>query len=166
MTPDHVRQLYAYNRWANRRVLDSVAALGEGELTRDLASSFPSVRDTLVHMLSAEWIWLMRWKGASPAGMLDPREYPSPDALLARWGEVEREQAAFVDGLDSEALARRVRYTNTRGEQWEYPLGEMLVHVVNHASYHRGQVATMLRQLGRTPAPTDLLLFRDELASG
>ncbi len=156
-----IREWYKYNQWANARMLDAVANLTPEQFTRDLRNSFSSVRDTLVHMLSAEWIWLERWRGTSPEAMLDPADFSSLDAIGPRWAEVEKKQSEFVQKVSDEGLRRIVSYTNTTGESWSYPLGEMMYHVVNHASYHRGQVTTMLRQLGAAPAATDFLLLRD-----
>jgi len=162
MNAADVRSLFAYTRWANAQVLDAVAALPPESFVRKIPSSFPSLRDTLVHVLSAEWIWLERWKGVSPKAMLDAASFPTPEALRARWREIERERDAFLADLPDDALARVVSYVNTKGETWKYPLGHMMQHVVNHSTYHRGQVTTMLRQLGATPPWTDLLVFEDE----
>lgn len=156
-----IRLLYRYNRWADARVLDSVAALTGEQFTEDLSGSFRSVRDTLTHILAAEWIWLRRWRGTSPAALLDPADFPTIAALRARWAEVEAEQTDFVEGVTEGALEEVVAYVNTKGEPWRYPLWQMMQHLVNHSSYHRGQVATLLRQLGAKPASTDFLLFFD-----
>ena len=80
-----------------------------------------------------------------------------------RWSEVEAEQRAFVESLTTERLLSPVRYVNLQGESWEYPLWRQMVHVVSHSGYHRGQLATLLRQLGAKPLPTDFLLFHDQL---
>lgn len=162
MNPEEMSFLYAYNRWANRRTLAVASPLTPDEFLRVLGSSFPSVRDTLAHILAAEWIWLERWKGNSPGALLDAREFGTLADLRKRWEEVEREQAVFVASVTEASLSRTVSYVNTKGETWSYPLGQMMQHLVNHSSYHRGQVTGMLRQLDREPAPTDLLLFIDE----
>lgn len=166
MMVEEIKELYAYNRWANRRLLDAVSRLGSGEYTRELGSSFPSVRDTLVHILSAEWVWLSRWRGRSPAGIPDSWDVSTFDGLRAQWTEVERDQQAFVSDLTEGALGRSIAYRNTSGEPFEQPLGEMLRHVVNHSTYHRGQVVTMLRQLGAEATATDLILFYRGLPAG
>jgi len=157
--------LYEYNRWANARMLDAASGLTTEQLTRDLSSSYHSVRDTLVHILSGEWIWLRRWQGTSPKAMLNPADFPSVGSLRAKWAEVERDQTAFIHQLTDEALETAITYTNTRGEHWTYPLGHMMQHLVNHSSYHRGQVTTLLRQLGAEAVPLDFLIFID-MASG
>jgi uncharacterized damage-inducible protein DinB len=154
-----ILQLYEYNRWANHRVLDAASALWEEDFTRDLGSSFGSVRDTLVHILASEWIWLSRWEGRSP------REIPHGWAtsgyaeLRSHWTDVEERQRRFVAELTDARLDEVVSYRNTSDEQFHAPLWQMLRHVVNHSTYHRGQVITMLRQLGAEACSTDLILF-------
>lgn len=154
--------LYRYNRWANSRVLDTAVTLGREEFVSTIPSSFPSLRDTLVHVLWAEWLWLQRWKGLSPRTMFVPGDYADAGAIRSRWTELQAEQAGFLRTLDEGALSRDVRYVNLRGETWEYALWKQMLHVVNHSTYHRGQAVTMLRHLGRTPPATDLLVFYDE----
>ena len=161
MNRDDIQQLYRYNKWANTTVLKSVAPLNTQELTRILGGSFPSVRDTLVHIMAAEWIWLRRWKGVSPRALLDAPEYPDLEVIKSRWLEIDAEQVTFVEQVTDDALKEMVSYVNTRGQTWQYPLGRMMQHVVNHSSYHRGQIANFLRQLGAQPAATDFLLYLD-----
>jgi uncharacterized damage-inducible protein DinB len=154
-----IKDLYAYNRWANHRVLDATSRLSPEAFTKDLGSSFPSVRDTLVHIVSAEWVWLSRWRGNSPSGVPDSWDVSTFEAVRANWAAVERDQEAFISGLTREALGQKLAYRNTRGEAFEQPLWQMLRHVVNHSTYHRGQVVTLLRQVGAEVVSTDLILF-------
>jgi uncharacterized damage-inducible protein DinB len=163
MEPDEVRELYNYNAWANHRTLDACAALTEEQFIRDLRSSFRSVRDTIVHILGAEWIWLDRCNGRSPVALPSPEPFVSVSGVRARWGEIERDQLGFVGGLSAADLDRVIEYRNMRGNRFAYPLRRILRHVVNHSTYHRGQVASMLRQLGIAPAATDLLRYYDVL---
>ena len=165
MNKQDVGFLNEYNRWANARMLDAASKLTSEQFTRDLKSSHRSVRDTLAHVLAAEWIWLERWNGTSPVALLNPDEFPTVDSLRTRWTETERDYESFISGLQDESLERVIAYTNTRGEEWKYPLGQMIQHVMNHSSYHRGQVTAMLRQLGAEVTPVDLLVFMD-VASG
>jgi uncharacterized damage-inducible protein DinB len=161
MNKRDVEYLCEYNRWANARILDAVSKLTPEEFTRDMQSSHRSVRDTLAHLIAAEWIWLERWKGTSPAALLQATDFPTVESLGARAAGVERDYAAFIDGLVDESLDEVISYRNTRGEEWAYPLGRMLQHVMNHSTYHRGQVITLLRQLGASVTPVDLLVFMD-----
>jgi uncharacterized damage-inducible protein DinB len=158
---EEVAKLLDYNRWANARTLESVAPLTQEELDRKLGGSFPSVRETLVHIYAAEWIWLERWRGTSPKGLPSPDEMKTLDGLKERWARVEEERSQFARGLSADRLGETIAYFNLAGEGRKNRLGELFVHVVNHCSYHRGQVATMLRQLGRKPLSTDYVLYLD-----
>jgi uncharacterized damage-inducible protein DinB len=156
---DEFRRLYAFNRWANLRFLDALDGLSADELTRDMHSSFPTVLATLIHALGAEWIWLERWLGRSPTTFPDASALTSVAAVRARWDALWADQQAFLDGLDDGEGARPVTYRNMAGQEFTQPLGDLLRHVVNHASYHRGQLTTLLRQLGHGAPSTDLVLF-------
>lgn len=158
-----IRELFAYDRWASRRILDTVSKLTHDQFTRDLGSSHPSVQATLAHLLAANWVWLERWGGRSPSGLPDAGwDVDTFEALRVKWTEVENAQREFVEGLADEELEHPLSYRNTRGEPFEQPLWQLLRHAVNHASYHRGQVVTMLRQLGAEAVSTDLVLFHRE----
>ena len=159
------RELFAYDEWANALALGAAARLSGEEFTRDLGNSFPSVRDTLVHLLFAEWVWLRRWQGESPRAVLDPAEFPDVESVRARLAQVARERAVLIAGLGDADLERTVAYVNAKGERWSYPLGRMMQHVANHSTYHRGQIVTMLRQLGAPAPSTDLLYYDDERAA-
>jgi uncharacterized damage-inducible protein DinB len=157
MTLDNVRTLYAYNSWANHRVLDACAPLSAAQLTQNLHSSFPSVRDTLAHIMLAEWLWLERWLGRSPAFPVS--DFADLAAIRARWQKNEADLNAFIQKLSAADLDRVVEYKNTKGNVFSNPMWQMLQHLVNHGTYHRGQITTMLRQLGASPSTTDLIAF-------
>lgn len=161
MDLERVRALYDFNRWANGRMLGTAEKLSPEQLTKDLKNSFPSVRDTLVHIMAAEWIWLERWRGNSPKTLLDVSEFPTVSTIRTRWSEIERQQEEFIAGLTEDSLKRVVSYINLKGDPYEYPLWQMLQHLVNHSTYHRGQVTTMLRQLGTQAVATDFLVYYD-----
>jgi uncharacterized damage-inducible protein DinB len=165
MNKQDIEHLYAYDRWANAKTLDVAARLTPEQYTQHLGNSHASVRDTLAHILAADWIWLMRWRGTSPKALFNPEDFPDMESLRAKWAEIESEQAEFINVLTDEALATVIVYTNTKGEEWAYPLGDLMQHLVNHSSYHRGQVTTMLRQLGAEAVSTDLLYFLDAKAA-
>jgi len=154
--------LYRYNAWANEQVLDAASRATAPDFTRDLKSSYGSLRDTLTHIVWAEWLWLERWKGVSPTLVFAPSDFPDVVSLRERLHTVVVERSAFLGGLPAERLRQPVEYRNRKGELWRYPLWQQLHHVVNHSTYHRGQVATMLRQLGATPATTDFLVYYDQ----
>jgi uncharacterized damage-inducible protein DinB len=156
------REAFRYNRWANQRTLGAAATLSDDDLDRDTRSSFPSVRRTLVHILASEWIWLRRWKGESPTDT--PAGWQALDLMGIRsaWDSIEVERDQWLSTLSESDLDRVIEYRNTRGEPHERTVWLMLRHVVNHSSYHRGQVTTMLRQLGASAASTDLVYFGAE----
>lgn len=159
MTTGEVRQLFAYDAWANGLVFEAAAALSEERAGHPLASSFPSVVATLAHVVGAEWVWMRRWLGDSPVGFPEWVATPVLDDLRARLSAVEREREAFVAGLSDADLGRVVAYRDLAGRPFAEPLDGLIRHVVNHSTYHRGQVATQLRQLGVTPPGTDLIVF-------
>ncbi len=162
MTIDLVRTLYRYSAWATARIFKAATRLSPGELAAPSGASFSSVRETLVHIMAAQSIWLSRWKGASPTALLDAREFSDLASIRARWDQIEADTQRFVASLTDSDLARIVEYRNTRGERWAYPLWQQVVHQVNHATYHRGEVAAALTQLGQSPGDLDLLIFIDE----
>ncbi len=157
-TLDDVRELLAFNRWAHRAFLDVMLALPPGEVDRESASSFPSIRATFAHMVGAELIWIQRWEGLEPK---IPEGWEALDmgALRDALEEVEARQDAFVAGLEPGELAREIRYGDRAGNPHISRIDHMLVHVVNHASYHRGQLATLLRRFGHVPPSTDFIKF-------
>jgi len=165
MNLDDVRLLYDYNTWANRRVLDACSSLTDEQFTRDLKSSFPSVRDTLVHLILAEWIWLERWHGRSPTQGPSAADFPDLASVRRRWEEVERDLTDYIASLNAEDLMRMIHHKTMKGDPQAAPHWQMLQHVANHQSYHRGQIATLLRQLGAKPVATDLIAFYRERAS-
>jgi uncharacterized damage-inducible protein DinB len=153
-------QLYAYNRWANSQILEASSELSEEQLHRDLKTSNTSVFGTLQHILWGEWRWLGRWQSSPPPGA-DPLTVARLTDLSERWAEVEAARTEFLAKLRDLDLARLASYENPPGKSWTYALGHMLQHVVNHSTYHRGQVAALFRQLGEQPRPTDYLVFFD-----
>jgi uncharacterized damage-inducible protein DinB len=164
MTPEEMRTLYDYNTWANRRELDAAAALTGEQFTKQLGSSFSSVRDTLAHILGAEWVWLERFQGRSPSLLPDGAQYADVASLRTAWTELEERLLKFVGGLKQEDLNRVMEYKTLKFGTYSNPLWQSMQHVVNHGTYHRGQVTTMLRQLGAQPILTDLMHFYRERA--
>lgn len=163
-TPEDIARLFAYNRWANGQTLDSVAPLSAAEFTQPVGGSFGSLQGTLAHIYGADWVWFERFHGSSPRALPAPEELLSFAVLRDRWERVQEQQRAFVEGLTAERLAEPLTYVSFKGDTFTYPLGETLVHLTNHGTYHRGQVATLLRQLGKTPVTTDYLPFLRSLS--
>jgi uncharacterized damage-inducible protein DinB len=162
MSPDDIRALYDYNAWANQRALDSVASLTVEQFTRPLGSSFASLRDTLAHIWGSQWVWLERFQGRSPAALPDVGQFPDLSTLRARWDDDEERLQKFVSSLTQEDLNRVVSYRTMKFGEYRNPLWQSMQHMVNHSTYHRGQVATLLRQLDAKPISTDLMHFYRE----
>jgi uncharacterized damage-inducible protein DinB len=155
-----LRTLLDYHYWARDRVLDAAARLTPEQFTRDLRSSFPSVRDTLAHLYSAEWAWYSRWQGHSPTALLPAERFPDVETVRREWSGHEGKMRAFLEGLDEHGVTRVFEYTTLDGQRRTSLFWQMLQHLVNHGSYHRGQLTTMLRQLGAAPPQsTDLVAY-------
>jgi len=162
----YIQLLYEYDSWASQRILDACGQLTQEQFLRDLGSSYPSVRDTLAHIYGAQWIWLERWQGRTPRALPAAADFPDLAALRSRWQGLEQDLQAFVASLDNDKLHMNLSVTTTDGIQYTQPLWQMMQHVVNHGSYHRGQVTAFLRQLGHKAVATDLIRFyRDRGAS-
>jgi uncharacterized damage-inducible protein DinB len=161
-----IRTLYDYLLWAHERMMAGVSELTPEEFTRDLGPGPRSVRDTLVHMMSSEWLWLSRWHGVSPGAMLDPGAFPTLEAVEERWRGIRTELQRFLGQVRDPDLLYPLPYVSTEGEELRVPLACAMEHVVNHGSYHRGQVAGLLRRLGKTPLGTDLILYYLEQEPG
>jgi uncharacterized damage-inducible protein DinB len=159
---DALGRLLEYTEWANHRIVRASATLSVDDFKRDLGSSHGGVRGTLAHMLSTEWIWLERFKGVSPSRMLDEGEFPDVLALRERWGAVEAHRRAWFKSMKEQGIRDKIKYQNTKGRAFEAPLWQLLQHVANHATYHRGQVTTLLRILKAPVVSTDLLLWDRE----
>jgi uncharacterized damage-inducible protein DinB len=163
VTASDVRLLLDYHYWARDRLLDAVERLPPDQFTREMRGSFRSIRDTLVHIYSAEWLWFARWQGQPPTTMLSPDPYPDVETLRTAWRSHEQQMRAFFDRQDDAQIARAIDYRSMAGHAATSILWHMLQHVVNHASYHRGQVTTLLRQLGAAPPTSmDIIAFYRE----
>jgi len=159
MTVKDLERLYDYGYWANKKLLAVVSTLTPEQFTESVAGSYGSVRNTLVHILSAEWGWLDRCGGQARGPALKADDFPSVESLVEAWMKVEGWVRAFLAELKDEELCRSVEYKNLRGETRSMALGELMQHGANHGVHHRGQVALLLRVLGQVPGNFDLLFY-------
>ena len=160
MTIQDLRTLLDYHYWARDRMLAALAPLTPEEFVRPLGSSFSSIQDTLGHVYSAEWAWHRRWQGDSPKAQLPSETFPDVAAVTAMWAKTESDVRGFLESLGEAGVERTFEYTTLAGDPGSSVFWHMLQHVVNHGSYHRGQITTMVRQLGHSPPDsTDLIRF-------
>ena len=160
MTLADLRTLLDYHYWARDRLLEGVSVLTPEQFTRDMGSSFRSVRDTCAHIYAAEWAWYSRWQGTSPTALLPLDQFTDVTSLRQQWTEHETKMRMFFESLGEPGIHKVFEYTLLNGQPGATVFWQMLQHVVNHASYHRGQVTTLLRQLGAAPPKSmDLIAF-------
>jgi uncharacterized damage-inducible protein DinB len=162
VTREQLGDLFAYDRWATRKLLEVVAKLSEEQYTKDLGSSHGGIRGTLVHAYGAGEIWLRRWEGESPTSLITEQDIPTFKLLAERWSMLEKKLEDFLKGVPDARLHAPLAYRNIKGEPISTELWRQMQHLVNHGSYHRGQVVAMLRQLGVKPVATDLINFYRE----
>jgi uncharacterized damage-inducible protein DinB len=165
VTPELIRFLFQYGQWANRRTMDACASLTNEQFTRNLGSSFGSVRDTLAHLYGAGWVWNERFQGRSPSGLPQASAYPDLASIRAKLEEMDNYYLDYTAKLTPQEMDRVIRYKNQAGNEFSNPLWQSLHQLTNHATYHRGQVVTLLRQLGAKPVATDLIMFYREQAA-
>jgi uncharacterized damage-inducible protein DinB len=160
MTLQDIRTLYEYNYWAKSRIMEVVESLTPEQYVRDMKSSYGGIQGTLVHIVGAEEIWVRRWKGDSPTRLAILEEMPNLEKLSEHWDMIEHEITGFCHMLKTDDdLARPFSFKDFKGNPRTLVLGQAMQHLVNHSSYHRGQVVTMLRQLDVKPAGTDMSSF-------
>lgn len=159
MTLDEVRDLYAYCVWANARTFDAVTALPAGVADAPVGGSFPSIRATLTHLVASEWVWLRRWLGENPPQRPEWTGTADVAGLRLELTAIESERLAYLSHLTATDLTRILSYRTLAEEPQADPLTGLLRHVVNHSSYHRGQVTTLLRQTGHPAVDTDLVTY-------
>lgn len=166
MERDHVLRLYDYHHWASDRVLSAFGAVSAEQLDKPWGGSFGSGRALLRHVVGVERLWLERWMGNSLKALPEFPATSSGAAFLAEWQTVKTDQRHYLDELTRAQIATDLNYVNLKGERWTYPFADVLQHVVNHGTYHRGQLVQLLRDLGLAAPSTDYLLFVVERRKG
>jgi uncharacterized damage-inducible protein DinB len=163
VTLQEITQLIAFNRWANGRFFEALSQLPAEQYGRDLHSSYGGIHGTFVHIVAAEKGWLCRWLRQPEITTAAVSQFHSLKELQACWEGVCAEMGRFIAALDERTLQETLT-TSTRTGTYTSPYWQMIQHVVDHSSYHRGQMVTMLRQLGVTPPSTGLLRFYRDAA--
>lgn len=159
-----IKRQFEYTEWANDLAMEAAANLADENLRREVGVSHGSIFGTLLHMAGAEWIWLERWHGHSPGKAEAWAKWTAQacadlPTLQERWREVADRRARFVSELDEDGLAADLHFKLLSGDASSMPLVDQMQHVVNHATMHRGQIISMIRQLGIDPPSTDLIFY-------
>lgn len=164
MNLSEIKRQYAYSRWATARLLAAAENLSTNEIHTQHGTSFGSLHGTLDHLYGAERVWLERWKGNSPTARASLGPTANPSDFAAAWEKIWTEQSAFLGSLSEESLDKELAYRDLRGTATQANVGDVLFQVANHATYHRGQIASLLRQSGINPPATDFLVFARDAA--
>jgi uncharacterized damage-inducible protein DinB len=152
--------LYDYNDWATRRILDAAARLAPEQFLAPMALNSGSVRDVLVHVLGAAWIWRQRCQfGEAPTSLPSPADFPTYAVLTERWQSEEAAMRAYVGSLTDAAINAPLVYRSTKGVAYTAILWQILTHVVNHGTQHRAEVAHVLTSYGYSPGDVDFILY-------
>ena len=161
MNINDLRLLFDYNYWANSKYLKVAEQLSADQFTRHVAGTYGSVRNTLVHTMSAEAGWLERCGGPERGPHLKGEDYPTFKSVVDHWATVEKNMRGFLTSLGEEDLAKPIEF-NIGKSPWSLTLREVLQHVANHGVHHRGQMALLLRELGKVPGNVDILFYFGE----
>jgi uncharacterized damage-inducible protein DinB len=157
MSLELIHEYWRYHHWANRKLFDVTAALGEEVAGRAVGAQFsePTLRAMLVHMYGADWFWLETWRGRPPTIVRGDPTYGLDIRTLAelrrRWDELESAQREYLGGLRDADLWRSLEGKTPEGRPYGRPLGMLLLHVPTHAAHHRSELATMLTMMGVAP---------------
>lgn len=157
-----IRELFDYNDWMRDRLMRLIEPLEPAQLDKPFEMGLGTLRKTMEHLASVEWMWLQRWKGWSPKESELPKPPPTMKELWATWRQTVEERASFLETITDADLDRETPYTNIFGDNFSYKLGYMLIHVCNHATHHRAQAVNMLRHIGVSTPATDFLIMHKE----
>jgi len=155
-----LQQYAAYNIWANKIIIDQVNQLSEEQLHKEIASSFDTIYKTILHLMDVESIWWQRLKLAEHVEWPGRTFDGSVDELSKKLLQLSLQWEEWITNTNEVNITHVFAYQNSKKEQFKQPVYEMLLHLFNHQTFHRGQVVTMLRQLGiEKIQPTDFIVF-------
>ncbi len=159
MTWEEAKTLFDYDAWATERILEVASALPPERYSQNLGSSHGGIHGTLVHAYAADRIWLDRLSGIPQPAMIPETAVPTLAVLRQQWKLWRAEMAAYLASLSDAKLNEPFSHQDTKGNSYTYPLYHVLQHIINHSTYHRGQVVSMLRQQGARPVNSDLIYY-------
>jgi len=151
-------KLIEYNTWANRRLAEQIQLFANHQFTKELGGSFPSIRLTLLHLLESDWIWMHRLKGIPLVAV--PHDWSTDDAhaIFTIWMPIQNEMETIVKDLVTNPN-KMIAFTTKKGAYFNMPFVDIVIHVTNHGTYHRGQIVNMISMLGEQPVSTDYFIF-------
>jgi len=159
MNKQDILTLFTYNLWANTRILDTVAKATPEQFLAPAHFPHGGLRNTLTHILFAEWLWRTRWTNESPKKKIEAEDFTTFEFLLNRWHKEDEKLLQFVNTLDEEKLNKTFQYKSTEGINYENVLWNAMVHVVNHGTQHRSEAAAILTDMGMSPGDLDMIVF-------
>lgn len=162
MTVTDFEVLYDYCHWANRKLFAVISRLTPEQFTSPVVENYGSIRNTMVHVISAEAGWLERCGGPKRGPRLNPAEFSDAQSVIELCNGVEANMRGFLPTLNDQDLLRDAEYTIDGTQTFSMPMGELLQHAANHGVHHRGQVALLLRLLGYAPGNLDILFYYAE----
>ena len=152
VTNELLGRLFDYMKWADETMISASKTVPDGEYHLPRGFSFGSIHGLLVHGMASQEVWLRRWQGDGEAAILGEAHYPTRADLVSRWPEVHSDLFAFLSRQTNSSLLDTIVARNTYGEVFSLPLGETMIHVIDHATYHRGQINSMIMMAGGKPA--------------
>jgi uncharacterized damage-inducible protein DinB len=158
MDKEIIAQMYEYGIWANRKLLDKAAALTDEQLRKRFTQYEFTILGSFVHLVSAEWRWFQSWKGEPMTVRFTVDELPTLAAVRAKWEPLAAERRAFIESLTPERLRQPI-VRQMQGKEQSIPLWHTLVHVANHGTQHRSEIALMLTDLGHSPGDLDMVWY-------
>jgi len=156
-----VLKLIQYNTWANKRLIAQVDGLSQEQFEQEIGGSFPSLQKTIVHLLHSDWIWMHRFKGIPLVSVPNDWKMNTTSDIKSLWLPIQSNMEETIKNLAGEEN-RMLKFITKRGDHYEMTFVDAVVHIANHGTYHRGQIANMLRILGEAPEHTDYFIFCTE----
>lgn len=164
--PDDLKLLLGFNEWADGWLLDAAQHLKPEQLAEKHKMGFGSVFETLIHIMDTQRIWLSRWQGVSPKSLVMASDYKSLEQLGADWDKVHKDLRGYVLRLNDARLHSDFTYQNMKGETYTNSIAWTLLHVFNHSTEHRSQVAAICTMAGRDVGPMDIIHYIRNIMPG
>ncbi len=159
MDLETIRTLYDYHYWATDRILAAAEQITDEQFTTSKGHSFDTIQGTLVHLMNSEKMWLERWHHQPNEAALNPKNYSMMNEARMYWDMLRMKMEKFLGELTADRLNEVIRYTNLEGKTFEYPLWQMMTHVIGHGQHHRSEVSTMLTEFGHANEPIDMIVY-------